>query len=84
MANDDKKLTPSSGAGSEVVVRSQKDLENLSDEELLGTDYKEWLRRRKADAAATLGGGETARERAEEAMKKAETTMKRAKGALDE
>lgn len=70
--------------GGEIIVRSAKDLENLTDAELLGKDYQAWLRRRKKEAEATLRSGLSARERAERAMKDAEQTVERAKKALDD
>ena len=73
---------PAEGPGSEIVAHSRRELEQMSDAELLGEDYAAWLARRKMEARTTVTKGYDARLRAEEAMAKAEEILKRAEAKL--
>jgi hypothetical protein len=71
---------PSSPASKEVVARSKQDIEGMSDRELLGADYGDWLKAEKRKAKVTLARGGEARLRAEAAIEKAEASLKKAEG----
>mgnify|MGYP006266236449 CR=1 FL=1 len=68
---------PKDGPGAEIVARSRRDIETMTDAELLGGDYSAWLGRQKARAQATAARGQDARLRAEKAMAAAEAQLAR-------
>ncbi|GGY46902.1 hypothetical protein [Parvularcula lutaonensis] len=52
-----------------------RDLRRVSDKELLGPDYKEWLRKRRSGIDETLRKGRETRSRAEKAIEDAERML---------
>lgn len=84
MGDDEDKSLPASteDPGTEIVVRNVRDLEHMSDAEMLGEDYAEWLRKRKAAARTTATKGYDVRLRAESAMAEAEEQLKKAEDKL--
>ncbi|MEE4208674.1 MAG: hypothetical protein V2I43_05360 [Parvularcula sp.] len=69
--------------GGAIVARRPADIAAMSDEELLGEDYDEWLGEQKNETSRVLSRGQAQRSRAEFAMRKAEASLEKAK-ACDE
>ncbi|MEM9839439.1 MAG: hypothetical protein AAF830_09845 [Pseudomonadota bacterium] len=80
--DDDNTPVPTTGPGAEIVAKSVRDLETMSDTDLLGQDYPEWLKGRKAAARTTVTKGFDERLRAEDAMAEAEELLKKAEAKL--
>lgn len=74
---------PTDEKAKEIVAWNGRDIKGMSDAELLGPDYKDWLKAEKRAVKGTVLGGTEAREGADRVMERSSALIARVEALRD-